>query len=448
MTDGNIKQSVHSFPTINVFAKDKRVGTLIFEQPRVCQFQYDEQWQKNGYAISPHIPIAETAESSAIVNFIRNLFPEGSAFEVLLESENLSTNNLYGLLKTIGHDTAGMLTFSEQTSIQQATQLRKVTEQELISRLDSGIPANIANWDGKYRLSIAGVQNKLNVYLNKENSIYLADGDLASNHILKFASGQHPSIVVNELFCMRLAKAVGIDVAEVRNRNFGQHHALMVKRFDRHTTEQGVDKRHIIDGCQALNLSPEYKYEQNFGSSADVVHIRDGANLTQLFNFAHQCAVPAVAIQKLIDWLVFNLIIGNSDAHGKNVSFYILKRGITLTPFYDLVSVVYEAQNQTNLDVNLAMAIGDNFNINQITAFDLLSFAEEVDIKFDILKRRIDRLTNQCLNQVHSLDFADDQLTKEQQTDVKAIERLITQRCELLQKQSQQFNSVIQSAFS
>jgi len=55
-----------------------------------------------------------------------------------------------------------------------------------------------------------------------EDVIYLADGQYASTHILKFASKAFPSIVVNELFCMLLAQTVGIDVVKVTHRKFSR----------------------------------------------------------------------------------------------------------------------------------------------------------------------------------------------------------------------------------
>lgn len=430
-------------PQIKVYAKDELVGSLVFEQPRVCQFQYSASWIEKGYPISPHLPLIGQIASNSVVNFIRNLFPEGSAFDVLLETENLSKNNLYAILRTIGWDTAGALTFTEGDPKSQTTQLRLITEDELVQRLNNN--ADITLWDGKFRLSVAGVQSKLNVYVDDKGSMYLADGKYASTHILKFAANNFPTIVVNELYCMRLAEAVGLDVASVTHKKLGDHSALLVKRFDRREIEGGVDKRHMIDGCQALDLSPEYKYEQNFGSGEDVAHIRDGVSFKKLFDFANKCSVPALVTQKIIDWFVFNLIIGNSDAHGKNISFFISQSELSVTPFYDLVSIIFEATQQERLDTNLAMGIDENFNINTISAYDLLSLADEVGIKYAYLKRRIDRLATVCRNLSHRLDFTSDDLSPQQANILTALAQLVDERCEALLVQSKQFRSVITS---
>lgn len=110
------------------------------------------------------------------------------------------------------------------------------------------------------------------------------------------------------------------NVANTTLMRYGKHLTLLVERFDRKMISMTEVKRHhIIDGCQALNLVPEYKYERNFGSGKDVAHIRDGASLPKLFDFANKCENPALTKQQMLDWILFNLLIFNYDAHGKNI---------------------------------------------------------------------------------------------------------------------------------
>lgn len=435
------------FPQLVIWATNKKVGTLTFEQPRKCSFTYDASWKQNGFPLSPCIPLSGTFHSTELINFIRNLFPEGGAFDILLETQNISKNNIYGILKTIGQDTVGAFCFGEDDFSEQKSNLRLISEKELIARLDSGLPEQLITWDGKFRLSVAGVQNKLNVFVDEDDKYFLAEGQFASTHIVKFASVQFPSVIVNELLCMRLAKAVNIDVADVNHRRIGDHSALVVKRFDRKFTPDRVEKRHMIDGCQALNLPPEYKYEQNFGSKPDVAHIREGASILKLLRFNVNCTIPAQANQKLIDWVLFNIIIGNSDAHGKNISYFVSKDSIELAPFYDLVSVVYESQQTEMLETNLAMAIGDNFDCNEITAFDMLTLADEAGIKFNFLKRRLDSLIEQCLEQINIIDLTNQGLSSSQLEDIDNLKQLIEDRCHYLKDQSKQFKSIIETAF-
>ena len=431
-------------PAIAVFARSHKVGDLRFPGAQQCQFSYADDWCEKGFPISPHLTFSKAqkgeVESATVVNFLRNLFPEGSAFENLLASQHISRNNLYAILSAIGHDTAGALTFGEPSRARHEPELREVTEKELVERLQQR--KDMSLWDGKFRLSVAGVQSKLNVYI-KDKKLFLAEGDYASTHILKFAPKDHPTLVQNEHFCMQLAHAVGLDVAQTDLLPLGDYTALLVERFDRRALAKGVAKRHIIDGCQALDMPPEYKYEQNFGSGRDVRHIRDGVSLARLFAFADKTSVPALTRQKLLDWVLFNLIVGNSDAHGKNVSFFIAADGsLSLTPFYDLVSVVYEGESVERLDTDLAMAIGDNFSVNSVTAFDLLSFADENGIKFDLLERRLLRLLDLTEKYCRSATDA-----KDASEATQKIAAHVVQRCAAIWEQAAQLEEVARSAF-
>lgn len=437
----------NSFPSISIFSQSEIVGLLEFIEPGKCTFLYDDCWVKNRFPISPCIPFNHDFQPQTVSNFLRNLFPEGDAFDLLLASQNLSKNNLYAILMTIGMDTAGILSFSDIEYKEEETLLREVTEAELIQKLSSNDIQELVTWDGKYRLSVAGVQNKLNVFIDSDNKFILANGKYSSTHILKFASKKYESIVINELFCMKLAKEVNLQVADVSYRKLGCHDALIVERFDRKITATEVKKRHIIDACQALDLPPEYKYEHNYGSGEHVQHIRDGVGFTKLFEFAQTCSVPASVNQHLIDWMIFNLIIGNSDAHGKNVSFFVGSSGMTITPFYDLVSVTYEASKNKKIDTALAMAIGDNFDIANITAYDLLSIADEAGISFSFMKKRVARLTTLVLKHIDTLFFEEFELSKENILTLVEIKNLITQQATNLYSESREMEIVAKDAF-
>ena len=61
--------------------------------------------------------------------------------------------------------------------------------------------------------------------------------------------------------------------------------------------------------------------------------------MENLAALANACRSPAVARARLFGWLVFNVLVGNSDAHLKNLSFLVSHEGVQLAPFYDLLSV-------------------------------------------------------------------------------------------------------------
>src|SRR5262249_37550334 len=155
----------------------------------------------------------------------------------------------------------------------------------------------LAVWDGKVRMSIAGVQDKLMVYLDRPaeegGRLFLVEPPLASTHILKpEPEGMRtPQLVVNEHFCMSLAKRMGLPAAEVTIYR-GPRAVLPGQRFDRlqqHGAEgPSVQRLHIIDACQAADLPVAYKYERNFGSGEHVRDIREGVSFEVLFDRVEQ----------------------------------------------------------------------------------------------------------------------------------------------------------------
>ncbi len=358
---------------LNIYLGETIIAHLFLQDDQIF-LQYTQDWQTDGYAISPHLPLSNEISATNIQRYLRNLFPEGEILETLVTNLRLSKANTFGIIRSLGADTSGSLLFlpSDQT-MPTFSSLRVITADEIEKRLDERDEYSLIIWDGKPRLSVAGIQDKINVTITSNNQMGFGEGKLISTHILKFEKQKLSHLVINEYVTMQLAKQCGIQVAHVELMRFGKYPALLVERFDRKLmTSNVVMRRHVIDGCQALNLPPEYKYERNFGSGRDVAHIRDGASLAKLFDFANQCMNPAETKRKMLDWILFNLLIYNYDAHGKNISFFVGKYGLSLTPFYDLVNINMYPQFESEM----AMAVGDDFGGDTIRAYQLADFAE------------------------------------------------------------------------
>lgn len=89
-----------------------------------------------------------------------------------------------------------------------------------------------------------------------------------------------------------------------------------------------------------------------------------------------------------MQWALFQLLIGNYDAHGKNFSFYMGPAGLQPAPWYDLVSV---AQYPTFTN-ELAMAFGDAFTLDDLSGMELAQFAVACDLDPRFLAREAARL--------------------------------------------------------
>lgn len=190
---------------------------------------------------------------------------------------------------------------------------------------------------------------------------------------------------------MRLARRMGLPVAEVSLLRTPRP-VLLVQRFDR--VREGADRvrrRHMVDVCQACDLPVSHKYERNLGSGREVQHIRGGVSFERLFGCAGLTANKTATRLTLLRWALFQFLIGNSDAHGKNFSFLVNDPGLLEpAPWYDLVSVLqYEG-----FDTELAMAWGDVFVHAEVSPFAVADFAARCGVPRVLLRREGQRLAS------------------------------------------------------
>ncbi|WP_434581540.1 HipA domain-containing protein [Sulfurimonas sp. NW15] len=330
-------------------------------------FVYDDNWIKEGFELSPFLKFSGF-EEYAFKLFIENLLPEGEGLEEMSVYYQISKSDKFSILKHIGAETTGALTFTDTKEINIPTSFREIPLEELEERVSQKDAQSIILWDDKLRLSLAGVQEKLAVTII-DGVIGLGEGDICSTHILKF-NRKNENVILNEYLSLKLAKAVGVNVAEVEYRKLGNENVLFVERFDRKlVNNKYVERLHIIDATQALGFPSTYKYERLYNSK----DIRDGVSFEKLFNLVNEAKTPLLFKKELITWNMINLILGNSDAHGKNISFFVDKDGLVIAPFYDIVNVTMYKNKYAQ---DMAMAIDDEFEFEKIGVFDMLEFLQ------------------------------------------------------------------------
>lgn len=407
---------------LNLWADGQKVATL-GHVPMHDQWSldYDAAWvaKPGAFALSPALPFQPPAAGyavGAVKRFVENLLPEGRALDITASTFCVSKANVYALISALGAETTGAFRFwplDQDPPSVATTPVREVTREELDKRLAERDQMPLAIWDGKVRMSIAGVQDKLMVYLDLPlddgGRLFLVEPPLASTHILKPEPGreQTPHLVANEHYCMTLARRMKLPVADVAIYRTPRP-VLLVRRFDRIASQGAagpvVQRLHVIDACQASDLPATYKYERNLGSSEHVRGIRDGVSFEVLFDRVEQTVNKAAARMTLLRWALFQFLIGNSDAHGKNFSFFVRREGLEPAPWYDLVSVV----QYPGIDHDLAMAWGDAFTLEEVTAFSLADFAQRCGIDRQLLKREARRMAKLAVEHAPQQAQADD----------------------------------------
>lgn len=156
-----------------------------------------------------------------------------------------------------------------------------------------------------------------------------------------------------------------------------QDKLCLFPRFDRAPgPESGLVRLHQEDFCQALGLPPQRKYQQEGGPS-----------FATCFDLvAREIPEPMPALAALIDWLIFCLLSGNADGHGKNLALLRPADGaLCLAPFYDLVCT----RAYPRLDRRLAMTIGGQADPGVVADGDWQKQAAEVGISGRFLRGRV-----------------------------------------------------------
>ena len=372
---------------LEVWAGERRVGWLASDG-NTFAFTYDPAWlaHPDRFALSPFLPCTAEPPQDAnehsirVRQFFDNLLPEGRGLEDAARTFGISKANLVGLLVHLGRECAGAFRiFAEGSRDPRAedTAPREVEPGELSQRIRERPAMPITVWDARVRLSIAGVQDKVAV-CEQGGRWFLPDGRTSSTHLLKLEEAGHERrrLTTNEFFCMRLARAAGLPAAHVRLVQVPEP-VLVVERFDRRVRADGsIERLHTLDGCQVLGLPSIHKYERIFGDNVDVRDQRHGASLARLFGVAVAGQVPSPALerQKLLRWALFQVIVGNADAHGKNLTYFCGPEGLTLAPAYDIVSI--PALEDNRLSRTFAMAIGDAFAFEDLSVVQWAGFAE------------------------------------------------------------------------
>ena len=395
---------------LTVWIGDRVAGQLLhFPSTNRFAFAYADAWREaaGAFALGPQLPLKAVVDESpdlhsAIVRqFFENLLPEGDALDHAAQAHGVSKSNLLGLINALGRETAGAIRLTAGADggqqAQEPDQLREVTREELSERIRARARLPFSVWDQQVRLSIAGYQDKIAVY-EHDGRLFLVNGGPKASTVIVKPVPTRPglaSLPSNEFMCMQLASASGLPVAGTRLEHVPEP-VLFVHRFDRQETPDRVERLHLIDGCQLLGLSVGMKYERPYGDGPDVRAIRDGASLRLLFDVINRYGLqPAADRLALLRWAIFQILIGNTDAHGKNLSFFVQASGVRLAPAYDMVCI--PALKDAQLSTTLAMAVGDAFTEAEIKPFDWAQLGSEAGLRPAAMAKQmtsmIDRVT-------------------------------------------------------
>jgi serine/threonine-protein kinase HipA len=296
--------------------------------------------------LSLSLPVGNRRYPQGIVRpFLDGLLPEGESRKSIARDVGVRPNDTYGLIRELGRDCAGAVVIQpaeDSPPPRPTTATAKRLGPEEIDALVRDLRSAPLGAGGRVRISLAGIQEKLVLTRMPDGSWGRPVDGTPSTHILKPEIAAYPQTVENEAFCMRVAKQLGLDVAAVETTEIAGRKLIVVERYDRVVSADGsVERIHQEDFCQATGIAPEAKYEEDGGPSLQRI-----AGILQ--------SVAALdSLEKLLQAVTLNVLLGNGDAHGKNLSLLHHASGaLALTPLYDLMCTLYYGDDRLSMYID------------------------------------------------------------------------------------------------
>ncbi len=370
-------------PVLDVRCFEEVAGRLV-DAPGGLKFAYAPEWLIAGMPpLSQSLPLDGSFDVAAVAAFFGGLLPEGTPRDLLARRLGVSLGNDFGLLAAVGGDTAGAISLQPPGHVPSpsADGVEWLDEAALITLIDE-LPTRPMHADdeGEFRLSLAGVQDKLPVIVGKDGRIGLTKGQMPSTHILKTPIVGFDDTVANEAFSLALGRALDIRAVVATPHRVDGREFLVVQRYDRRGRDGTIRRLHQEDFCQALGIPADRKYQSEGGPS-----------LADCFALLRRAtAVPASEVLGLLDHVALSFLVGNHDAHGKNSSLLYLPdtADAVLAPAYDVLSTVAYHKSH-NLTRKMAMDIGGEYRPDYVESRHLDRMLDDAGLGVAAARRRL-----------------------------------------------------------
>jgi len=349
---------------------DGRPAATITETSGRMKLRYVDSYRAAGTTpLSVSLPVQLREHTHEPVSaFLWGLLPDDDrVLRRWARNYQVSASSPVALLSSpVGADCAGAVQFATPDHVQALTgrtgTIDWLTEAEVADKL-RGLAADGSDWLGERikagQFSLAGAQSKLALRFEASSGRWgVPHGSEPTTHILKPGISEVEGHALNEHLCLATARSLGLRAAASSIRIFEDQVAVAIRRFDRALHGGRLVRVHQEDMCQALGIHPDSKYQQDGGPGA--------TDIVELLRRLLPPAEAADATSRFLDGLLFNWLIGGTDAHAKNFGILLAGSQVRLAPLYDIASMLpYE---HDPLQLHLAMKVGGEYRFKAIYA--------------------------------------------------------------------------------
>ena len=382
---------------LDVWFNENKAGRLMQNNSGQLEFTYYPEYlnSKQPWPLSVSLKLQKESFKDRITRpFFSGFLPDDMMRKRLAQKLKVSEKNPFALLEIVGGECAGAVSLypeGKQPHREDPEDIQLLEEPDLDEVIKLLRRHPLLAGEKNVRLSLAGAQDKVGVRLI-ENKIALMRGGAPTTHILKPLITDRNSItdsIHNEFFCLQLAQEVGIPAPRAEIRFASREPFLLIERYDRILENEKIIRLHQEDFCQALSIPPENKYERE-----------GGPGIKSCLDVIQDYSIQPIPDQiKFLKIIIFNYLIGNNDAHGKNFSFLHQQGKVSLAPVYDLLStVVYP-----DLDPKMAMKIGGKYKPEEIYLRHWLRLVSDTAAARKTLRKELEDMPELTLKQAERL---------------------------------------------
>ena len=350
--------------TLLVILDDVVAGMLTRLSGGRLRFDYDASYQERSgpTPLSLSMPAQVRSHPDQQINpWLWGLLPDNEQVLRRWGREfHVSASSAFSLLATpIGEDCAGAVRFAPPDKLERVLghtgEVTWLTEDDVASRLRE-LREDSTAWLGRTftgQFSLAGAQAKT-ALLFDGSRWGVPSGPIPTTHILKPAIAGLDDHDLNEHLCLDAARRAGLIAARSAIAQFADETAVVITRYDRvEASDKGLSRVHQEDLCQALGVPPSAKYQNEGGPTP--------ARIARLFRDAMAPQAGEDAVRRFADALIWNWLIGGTDAHAKNYSVLLAGNQVRLAPLYDIASALPYGTHERKL--RLAMKIGTSYDV-------------------------------------------------------------------------------------
>lgn len=341
------------------------------------QERIEFEWA-DGYAPGP-VTLTESfgsvlvkAPPGAASSFFGGYALEGRQRERLTQRRGISSPaDLYAMLREFGSSIAGAVTVSDPDAASRTQPTYEpISDGEIFRRLRRAASDGDLGSDDQSRSMLAGLQPKL-LLARFGGDWYLPHGRAHSTHILKPRLPGRPDGLAREYYGHALAAELGLAHYGTELVGAGARQYLVIERYDRAVNGQTVTLIHQEDAAQALGLDwvDDHAKFQDPGAPRDS-HRPSAYRIAELLGSLQGEGRP---VADFLRRLTFTVLLGDNDAHAKNLAILHLPGRSVLADVYDAVPNLFQ---DDRIDYNLALAIDGSFDHRRISAAHLIREAE------------------------------------------------------------------------